>query len=270
MADYDPKNPIDPKDPSVIKQLIQRQELERMRAEATDKLQAGYSIRAKERAAGREEKEHKKEKAWHALEEASKKLIEEGMKGYDTYISAMLGIVHNCNLFVDADVMGSLTASALTMVRASHEGLKDLSIAGVIDKIKTAKGAPMPSIREVKLPDLQHNIKFNDKNVLDIDFDSLRRSDGKLFDDAYFEDKNMPPGAHQNILRSALKNGVHVWLEQLGYEAKKDGTFVSKKDKTTILTQTQFETLRRDPTNGLDAFLSGRFEMNIEYAPPRP
>lgn len=104
---------------------------------------------------------------------------------------------------------------------------------------------------EVDLPVLEHSVEFSEKNELNIK--PLIRSDNV----------DLAPG---NKLDQLFEKGVVAWLDKIGY-TRKPGTkneFIDKIDGTD-LTKDLFENKKEDPNQGLNAFLTDRF--NLSFSP---
>ncbi len=126
----------------------------------------------------------------------------------------------------------------------------DLISGFVKDKFEKFTGKP-----DVDLPSLEHSVGFNDKNELTVE--PLLRSDKVI--------------SAENKLDALFKKGVVDWLDQIGY-APKPGTnneFMDKNDGTP-LTKEMFETKKNDVNQGLNAYLSDRFDLNFVPRPTGP
>ena len=252
--------------------------LERSKAEQDSKHEQSVlsTLRSKkEIRAGRNEVENKKHReAVNKMTEGAKDLKRSA--GYDSFLSGMLAIVAQCKLILDVNPLGSLikgvagvgtgavewalnkiTPNSLDADGHEHEPDWDVSLGSIKDSILTRLGAKKPD--EPTLPDLLHYVEFTDTDTLNIASigKNMRRSDGKDF----------TPALEQEFART-MELGMTLWLDHNGYEPdqNKPNGFVLKTDHAVTLTNDKFEELRDDPDYGLDTFLSGQYDMNIEKA----
>ena len=193
-------------------------------------------------------------------------------KGYDSFLSGMLAIVGHCHLIAEANPLGRLIGSVAGAGASAMEwALKkanlmdqdtEISLGAAKDAILTSLEKKTPP-KQVKLPDLEHFVEFTDQDKLNIASmgKNMRRSDGEEI-----------TADQEAEFQKVMEKGVTLWLDKCGYlpVAGKNDEFVSKTDGSH-LTQAQFEALRDDPDHGLNVFLSGAFDMDMEQAPgPRP
>ncbi len=150
----------------------------------------------------------------------------------------------------------------------------------------------MESPPEKALPKLQNHVEIGEDGKLS--FDSLKdmtRSDGHLMfgkiDDPRLTNEQKQSIERQiNTLQLALETnlraGVNTWLNQVGYELKREtnaegqeveipGVYVNKQNHVTLLTQERLKQLLTNPEHPeqtLDAFLKGTFELNFHVKSP--
>lgn len=211
-----------------------------------------------------------KEKTNTAIENQLKDIANlEGSKGYDSFLSGMLSIVSHCHFIAEANPLGRLIGGVAGAGASGIEwALKkvgideDISFGAVKDAILTSLEKKTP-LKPVTLPDLQHFVEFTDQNKLNIASmgKNMRRLDGEEI-----------TADQETEFQGVMEKGVKLWLDKCGYQpvAGKYDEFVYKTDGSQ-LTQAQFEALRDDADHGLNVFLSGAFDMDMEQAPgPRP
>lgn len=270
--------PIPPTDEERLKELFLEQKRELEKAKAEEALKANLEKRTQVRRGQSEKARQKEDQLWKELSDAADKLVKEGQNGYDTFVSAMSSLVSFCHLIVGkTNPLLSLGGAAFEMIKtakflphpktgkwetsiedmvAAATGSGDISLARAMDEMAARMGREGP--KALELPDLQHNIGFNDRNELVLNLDTLKRSDGLELTDE-----------QKIILTRALNAATTTWLDTLGYKPERPGalTFVSKATPTTPLTKAQFDALSADPNNGLDKYLTGRFGMSVERTP---
>jgi len=192
------------------------------------------------------------DREWDKLLKDAKAMTQEGIKGFDSWISATCSILVLCYQIEKAikasDPIGELLGIPF--------GIAIEAIKSKMDAIKLAK------LPDVALPTLHTHIEFSDDNklILDSFVKNLSRSDGKPF-----------TNSQKALLEGQYKTAVLVqWLDKQGYRAKdptNPSTIVSKIDGTE-LTKPEFERLR---DNSFNQFMSEHIGMHVEDAPgPRP
>ncbi|KTC65117.1 Uncharacterised protein (plasmid) [Legionella adelaidensis] len=210
-------------------------------------------LRAKEAQAKRQEELNKVAEREKAYYDAAEQIIQEGQRGYDTWVSAMSSVVVLQLKFVQIGpeaVLGGLVDLVVQPVK----GLLLKVGYDIKDRI-TDKFGKVPE--DVPIPSLKGTMEFTDDNKLDLHAldRSLQTSDGKALD---VKDKE------------TFVAGIVAWLNQMGFKPEADTTgkktnrFVHK-DTNEVLTKERFAALRDDPHDGMMAFLTGRFDMTVEH-----
>ena len=180
---------------------------------------------------------------WNDTIEKAKSALNTEVRAYDDWRAAMLGLL-NLYASLNRAIAHSLNANIYTPVARLPV---DYGILPLYDKIsELLKSGP-----EVVLPALQHQVEFTEDNKLKIA--PLTRSD---------------KGTETGLLDKLFAKGIHMWLENAGYTPDPDnqGQFVDVHG--AVLTKDQFDTLKADPDQGLDHFLTNYSE--VQFRPTGP
>jgi hypothetical protein len=259
--------PRNPNDPLNIRKDIQNELEHEKRQKIFEDQLAQRRSNELMRQGKREERTSKEREAWGAYLDLSLKLLE-GQKGYDNWVTAMHELCFVAIKRLDAinasDPLGAISHNVVEKIyklgnalHASRQG-SDIDVSDV---------GPLPS--------LENYVQFTADDKLDRANINLVRSDMK------------PVTQNQRLLFDA---GINAWLATHHYCETDEGIFkkfevdennqpVRDDDNNLVLvdpeeqlTKAKFEDLR-DGRNGLQDFLSGRFDLEcveIPYSSPRP
>lgn len=175
---------------------------------------------------------------WEIAKAEADKALSAEVTMYNDWRNAMMGLLSMYSALTDALIQ---TRKELFQY-ASH----NLSGDGDGGKL-----SPM----EQELPALFHKVNCNDKNELEFKNLALETSTGTKLD---------------NTLDELFRKGVEHWLSECGYKScgTNSSQFYNIQDNS-ILTKEKFNELKDDSNKGLDAFLSGHFDMSIRNSPAR-
>lgn len=230
----------------LLKQSLLAQANEAFQSRQQDELQQRMIKRSGPQKAHRE----KSEKLWQQFEDATKNLIHSSLKGYDTWLTAM----------------GDILAYSITLgetlshdIQGIYNQIGTTVLDFAVDTIKQLEKKP------VTLPDLQQCVTFDDNGCLDASsINTVLRSDHREF-----------TAQQKKLLQEGLEAGVGAWLAQRGYipvpnPNKAPALIGAYQNPTTQarLTKAEFEAMRDEVgAHGLNAFLTGKFGMNVSTAP---
>lgn len=185
-----------------------------------------------------------------AFYEAASKAADLSLQGYEGYLALIMGVI---GLF-QKGMEKSAASSALAPIVAFFRPYGREMVDAVRNKfnLDEKKAVKTPMI----LPSLQVGVRFKDDNTLDEDSinEYFKREDGIELTDEQ---------------KKTIRQGVYVWLLELGYEAnpvpKHRGQFIAV-DTRQVLTKAEFIEKRDDPTRGFLSFCTGNFQLKCMRA----
>lgn len=207
---------------------------------------------------------------WQKVSENAHVLQKKGMENYADWVSGMNAIANtlmDLALALNYDSIGNSDYAALGVINIAGDFVHDMTpfkqtreaawegVAGwTMKKVgagplgKLGLGTPIPAVKfSVNVDDEGNLTSSATKNGI-----------------AFSEKEKMH-----------FDTGVLWWAEQHGYkpEDPKAKTLVLKHSDGTVMNSDTFKKLSMDSDSGLQSFMQGRFEMNMEYAQapsPRP
>ncbi|MFC3907628.1 hypothetical protein ACFORL_00860 [Legionella dresdenensis] len=171
----------------------------------------------------------------HSVEYAIREMKAKAMEGYSDWVSGMMDIVKALEKLNIA-----LAKTYGVKVERGFKFIWQLTMGKVIDAAKTQIGLK----EEMEIEPLSVTIEINNDNKLVVS--------GKLGSD------DLEP-QHQQLLKKAVES----WFLSKGYMCLQDNSVVNVADRQ-VLTAEQFNVLNQDDEQGLNAFLSGRFKMEVK------
>ncbi|WP_131783040.1 hypothetical protein [Legionella gresilensis] len=113
--------------------------------------------------------------------------------------------------------------------------------------------------------------KLHKKPSEPIKFDISVDDNGVLKTQLYLNNKLVSPDdPKQEAIKQYFDMGVAAWLEQRGYTVDKDTGVVTNAQTNEKMTTAKFKEVNQDDDEGLKAFFSGTYKLNIDKAPDAP
>jgi hypothetical protein len=233
---------------------IEEARLQRQRDARVQNLKAEM---AQTRNVKREKGDQKFIAACKKLQEAGVKIIEEGQRGYDTWVAAMSSAVALGRLIVELN-LGRQILVGLSKIEIPIIKARIPTPESVIDN-KLAENS-IPAVgKDCVLPELHYFVEFGSDNKLKFPdlMKNIRLSNGEPMTEKL-----------QESLRESMKPGMIGWLDQQGYTVKPGTTdeFVSKADNTP-LDQPTFNALRDNLSKDMDDYLTEQLGVKMGHVP---
>ncbi|MGQ3887771.1 hypothetical protein ACQUW5_01910 [Legionella sp. CNM-1927-20] len=94
---------------------------------------------------------------------------------------------------------------------------------------------------------------------------------GVLKTQLYLNNKLVSPeDAKQKLIKEEFDRGVDAWLEHRGFIKNGQTGVVTNAQTNEVLTPAKFKEINQDDNEGLKAYFSGNYKLNIEQAPDDP
>lgn len=202
----------------------------------------------------------------------AKNAVEEGYRGYDNFVSSMGGVLKVCMAlnkltnkmgldglpvfgglikklggFIKSSSLGQTVSAYLDQRRIKKAG--ELSDRDILQLEEIAKGYPDVKFQ---MPTFQHTVGLDKKGRLNL---------GEI--DKYFQKSDGDKLSKRAVAH--LRQGVCMWMQKNDLEFDPNSQKVYDKAGKQ-LNAAQFAKLVTDEDHGIDAFLSGRFDMKFEHA----
>lgn len=191
-----------------------------------------------------------------ALKQSINSILAEGAESYNTWIACQMSLVGMAKLLQQDITFANLSvgpaawaAAAIAKVGTSVEQGVDLVSQGVDLKAKYQQLIGKPP----EVGDLYATVDMDDSN--------------KLIVKDLASSLNLPISEQ---LQDYFKSGIIRWLDLQGYteDAQNPGQYHGARGEA--LDRTTFNQLKADPTDGLEVFLSGRYDMPTQLKSNQP
>ncbi len=188
------------------------------------------------------------ENAWKEYQDFANKMVMEGQKGYDSWVSALGELCILAKKRVDALIASDPWGWMFDQI-VEHTAYPIGHLASNLWHMND-----IPKID--KLPTFANFVQFTDDNKLNRDY-NLVRSDGE------------PATPRQEAF---FKAGIDAWLLTHHFSESPPQSGIYEHRDGHRLKKDEFNDLRDDQEHGLQSFLSGRYEMDFQHEPssPRP
>jgi hypothetical protein len=206
----------------------------------------------------------KGESYWVEVKRKADDLRDKEFAGYNDWAIGMMNIVHAAKILNKAmlhqpnllpfaneraEIWDKLKAVVWIGVDKLQSSAKDTKVG---QKIKDTFIGEAIFRKTVDLPKIEFTVNI--------------KNNGQIESTAAIDGKVLPSG--DRILRH-LDIGLGVWAGTHGYSIdQSDNNKLKNSNTGEVMTPEKFEDLKNDPDKGLNAFLSGHFDMNLTYRPP--
>lgn len=198
-----------------------------------------------------DEKGNRMGSKWDKLRLAMGGQSQQDYVSYNTFNSSMMALLIAYKEYLLEAVMQERDESVMKWILLpAHKGLRAL-----FNKFTLTD----PSKPEVVLPLLVHNVDMNEDNELKIA--PLVSEDGSS---SGLDEENKE---FNDSIQDCFTKGVEAWLKEGHGYTRIDGTQKFKNADGTELTKEEFEKLKNHEENGLDAYLSGKFDLSFKPGP---
>ncbi len=247
------------KDDPKIKDALIAAEKARLENERNLAIQQYKEAAAYVRAAAQETGDKKFIDACEALIKKGETIIEEGQRGYDTWVAAMSAIVAIARLVADMNPGGHAVGAMMKKVfetvgfRTPKHYLDDKIAEGSVDKV--AAVPPVPAMKY--FPELTADGKLIVPSLTK----NLRRDDGHALT-AGLDEKSK--ASMERTIEKSMKDAIEAWLDTKGYKPDAAGKFISTDGRNTPLDKATFDNFR---DRAMDQFVSKRFKLEMKQSP---
>jgi hypothetical protein len=205
----------------------------------------------------------KGESYWVDVKKKANDLLEREFSGYNDWAIGMTNIVQAAKILNKA-MLHEPNLLPFANERAEiWDKFKTVAWIAVVDKFQnwvknTAAG------QKIKDTLIGKAIFKKTVDLPKIEFSVNVKENGQIQSTAAMDGKVLSSG---NEISRHLDVGLELWAKSHGYSIDPSDSRL-KNDVGEVMTSEKFEELKNDPDKGLDAFLSGRFDMNLTYRPP--
>lgn len=224
---------------------------------------------------GREKRSAKGKDYWEQVGKNADALLKKGNEGYQDWVAGMNSIVNtmmDLAMALSLDPIGNSDYAAIGLLKFGFEAVNDVVLKPIASLAPYEVGQFVEGVGTMA-SDYIGNTRVGSTlglgaKVPDVKFSVNVDGEGHLVSGATKD--GIPFGEAEQMRFDA---GLVAWASKHDYSNKPDpnnpGKVRLEHTDGTVMTPDKFKSLSQDPQTGLQSFMEGRFNINMQHEPPR-